>query len=249
MEKRFAGKVAIVTGGSRGIGEAIVRRLAAEGARVYATFNSNEEKAKAIQDELTSSGLSVRFLKVEVSSEQSVKELVDEVIKEVGRVDVLVNNAGITRDTLLMRMSEKDWDDVIDTNLKGAFLCCKAVCRTMMSQRKGKIINISSIVGINGNSGQANYCSSKAGVIGLTKSLAKELASRNILVNCIAPGFVETDMTEKLTEQQRNAFATLIPLKRAALVEEIASVVAFFVSDDSNYVTGQVLCVDGGLAM
>lgn len=249
MEKRFAGKVAIVTGGSRGIGEAIVRRLAAEGARVYATFNSNEEKAKVIQDELNGIGLSVRFLRVEVSSEQSVKELVDEVIKEVGRIDVLINNAGITRDTLLMRMSEKDWDDVIDTNLKGAFLCCKAVCRTMMSQRKGKIINIGSIVGINGNPGQVNYCSSKAGIIGLTKSLAKELASRNILVNCIAPGYVATDMTEKLTEEQRSAFSTMIPLKRAAQVEEIASVVAFFMSDDANYITGQVLSVDGGLVM
>ncbi|MBK9249195.1 MAG: 3-oxoacyl-[acyl-carrier-protein] reductase [Ignavibacteria bacterium] len=249
MDKRFAGKVAIVTGGSRGIGEAIVRRLASEGARVYATYISNPERAKNIQDELTKDGQSVRFIQADVSNEQSVKELIDEVVKEVGRIDVLVNNAGITRDTLLMRMSETDWDDVLDTNLKGAFLTCKSVCRTMMSQRKGRIINIGSIVGINGNPGQANYCASKAGLIGLTKSLAKELSSRNILVNCIAPGFVETDMTDKLTEEQRAGFSTQIPLKRAAKSEEIASVVAFFVSDDSSYITGQVLCVDGGLAM
>jgi 3-oxoacyl-[acyl-carrier protein] reductase len=170
-------------------------------------------------------------------------------LSESGRIDVLVNNAGITKDTLLMRMTEQDWDDVLNTNLKGAFLCCKAVARPMMSQRSGRIINISSIVGLRGNAGQVNYSSSKAGMIGLTKSLAQELASRNILVNCIAPGYIETDMTDKLNDDQRKAFADKIPLKRAAKPEEVANVVSFFANADSTYVTGQVIAVDGGLAM
>lgn len=249
MDKRFSGKVAIVTGGSRGIGEAIVRRLAQEGARVYATFNSNGEKALAIEQELNNSGASVRFISADISNEDSVKNLMDTVINETGRIDVLVNNAGMTRDNLLMRMSTQEWDDVINTNLKGVFLCCKAVTRTMMSQRKGKIVNVSSIVGFTGNAGQANYVAAKAGVIGFTKSLAKELSSRNILVNCIAPGYVETDMTQKLSEQQKQSFLDIIPLRRAAQADEIASVVAFLVSDDANYITGQTIAVDGGLTM
>lgn len=249
MDKRFSGKVAIVTGGSRGIGEAIVRRLAQEGARVYATFNSNGEKALAIEQELNNSGASVRFVSADISNEDSVKNLMDTVINETGRIDVLVNNAGMTRDNLLMRMSTQEWDDVINTNLKGVFLCCKAVTRTMMSQRKGKIVNVSSIVGFTGNAGQANYVAAKAGVIGFTKSLAKELSSRNILVNCIAPGYVETDMTQKLSEQQKQSFLDIIPLRRAAQADEIASVVAFLVSDDANYITGQTIAVDGGLTM
>lgn len=249
MDKRFSGKVAIVTGGSRGIGEAIVRRLAQEGARVYATFNSNGEKALAIEQELNNSGASVKFISADISNEDSVKNLMDTVINETGRIDVLVNNAGMTRDNLLMRMSTQEWDDVINTNLKGVFLCCKAVTRTMMSQRKGKIVNVSSIVGFTGNAGQANYVAAKAGVIGFTKSLAKELSSRNILVNCIAPGYVETDMTQKLSDQQKQSFLDIIPLKRAAQADEIASVVAFLVSDDANYITGQTIAVDGGLTM
>lgn len=247
MDRRLSGKVIVVTGGSRGIGEAIVRRLAGEGAKVFATYNSNPQRGEAIEREL--SGASVRFLKADVASEQSVKELIDQVLQEAGRVDVLINNAGITRDNLLMRMSSEDWDAVMDTNLKGAFLCSKAICRTMMSQRRGKIINIGSIVGLSGNAGQANYSSSKAGLVGLTKSLAKELSSRNILVNCIAPGYVETEMTDKLNEEQRAAFLNLIPLKRAAKAEELAGVVSFFASDDANYITGQVVNVDGGLDM
>jgi 3-oxoacyl-[acyl-carrier protein] reductase len=243
---RLSGKVVLVTGGSRGIGEAIVRRMAEEGAKVFATYNSNPQRAEAMEKEL---GGSVRFLKADVADEQSVKELVDQVLQEAGRVDVLINNAGITRDNLLMRMSSEDWDAVLNTNLKGAFLCAKAVCRTMMSQRRGKIINIGSIVGLSGNAGQANYSSSKAGLVGLTKSLAKELSSRNILVNCIAPGYVETEMTDKLTDEQRQAFLNIIPLKRAAKADELAGVVAFFASDDANYITGQVVNVDGGLDM
>ncbi len=243
------GKTAIVTGGSRGIGEGIVRRLAAEGASVYGTYNSGAERAQVLADELSASGLTVRFIQADVTSEQSVKDLIESVIKESGRVDILVNNAGITKDTLMMRMSEKDWDDVMNANLKGAFLCSKAVCRPMMSQRSGRIINIASVVGITGNAGQANYAASKAGLIGFTKSLAKEFASRNILVNCVAPGYVETDMTLKLSEEQRAGFLNVIPLKRAGSVDEIASAVAFFASSASSYITGQILSVDGGMAM
>jgi len=249
MDKRFSGKVAVVTGGSRGIGEGIVRRLASEGARVFATYNSNAEKALAIENELNSIGGTVRFIAADISNEESVKNLMDTVINETERIDILVNNAGMTKDNLLMRMSVQEWDDVINTNLRGVFLCCKAVTRTMMSQRHGKIINISSIVGFTGNAGQANYVAAKAGVIGFTKSLAKELSSRNILVNCIAPGYVETDMTQKLTEQQRQSFLDIIPLKRAAKADEVASVVAFLASDDANYITGQTIAVDGGLTM
>jgi 3-oxoacyl-[acyl-carrier protein] reductase len=246
---KLEGKVAVVTGGSRGIGEGIVRRLAAEGATVYGTYNSGSDRAEAIAAEMVANGMNVRFIKTDVTSEQSVKELVDAVVKESGRLDILVNNAGITKDTLVMRMSEKDWDDVLTANLKGTFLCSKAVCRQMMSQRAGRIINITSVVGITGNAGQANYSASKAGIIGLSKSLAKEFASRNILVNCIAPGYVETDMTHKLTEEQRAGFLGVIPLKRAGSIDEIASAVTFFASSDSSYITGQVLCVDGGMVM
>ena len=242
-------KVALVTGGSRGIGEAIVRRLAHDGYIVYGTYNSNPEKAAAIANELKVEGKIAHFKKMDISSFESIQQGIDEILAESGRIDVLVNNAGITKDTLLMRMTEQDWDDVLNTNLKGAFLCCKAVARPMMSQRSGRIINISSIVGLRGNAGQVNYSSSKAGMVGLTKSLAQELASRNILVNCIAPGYIETDMTDKLNEDQRNAFSEKIPLKRAAKPEEVASVVAFFAHSDSSYVTGQVIAVDGGLAM
>lgn len=246
---RFEGKTVIVTGGSRGIGEGIVRRFAGEGATVFGTYNSGAERADSIAGELNASGMKVRFIQTDVTSEQSIKELVDATVKETGRVDVLVNNAGITKDGLVMRMSEKDWDDTLNTNLKGAFLCAKAVCRLMMSQRSGRIVNIASVVGITGNAGQANYAASKAGLIGLTKSLAKEFASRNILVNCIAPGYVETDMTQKLSDEQRAGFLNVIPLKRAGTVDEIAAAVAFFASADSAYITGQVLCADGGMVM
>jgi 3-oxoacyl-[acyl-carrier protein] reductase len=242
-------KVIVVTGGSRGIGSALVQNLALRGAVVYGTYNSNPDSAKELADQIAANGGIARFIQMNVSDEQSIRECFEQIVREAGRIDGLVNNAGITRDTLVMRMSEKDWDDVLDTNLKGAFLCCKAVARTMMSQRSGRIVNISSIVGLRGNAGQVNYSSSKAGMIGLTKSLAQELASRNILVNCIAPGYVETDMTGKLNEEQKKAFADKIPLKRAASPAEIAGAVAFFLDDESSYITGQVLAVDGGLAM
>ncbi len=242
-------QVALVTGGSRGIGEAIVRRLAADGFHVVFTYNSSSAAAEKICADLQEAGQKAEAVKADIADAGEVQNLIDETIKRGGRLDVLVNNAGITRDTLLMRMSEDDWNAVLDTNLKGAFLTSKAVCRQMMRQRSGRIINIGSIVGLGGNAGQVNYSASKAGLVGLTKSLAKELASRNILVNCVAPGYVKTDMTGKLTDDQVNAFLDSIPLRRGAEGAEIAGAVSFLASGDSAYITGQVLNVDGGLAM
>jgi len=242
-------RVAIVTGGSRGIGEGIVRRLCADGYRVHATYRSNQERAEAIAKEIEAAGGSVVFRNADVSQEESAQKLIDAVVEQDGRVDALVNNAGITRDGLIMRMSAEDWNDVIQTNLTGVFYLCKAVSRVMMRQRVGRIVNLGSIVGLSGNAGQVNYSSAKAGLVGLTKSLAKELASRNVLVNCVAPGYVDTDMTQKLTEEQRKAFTEFIPLGRSASVEEISGVISFLLSHDASYITGQVINVDGGLAM
>ncbi len=242
-------KVALVTGGSRGIGKAVALALADEGAHVAFTFRSSAEAAEKVKSEIESRGRKALAIQSDAKDINSTVQVVERVVKELLRIDILVNNAGITKDTLLMRMSEQDWDDVLDTNLKSAFNFSKAVCRQMMSQREGRIINISSISGVMGNAGQVNYSSAKAGMIGLTKSLAKELASRNIQVNAIAPGFVDTDMTEKLTPQQREALMNIIPMKRTAKPEEIASVVVFLASPASSYMTGQVLCVDGGIVM
>ncbi len=245
---RFKNKVVIVTGGCRGIGKAIVSRLANEGAYVYALdYVLPKENEVFIEDE--SIKALIKCIQVDVTSESSVNKAIEEVLNDKKRIDILVNNAGITRDNLVLRLNEADWDAVLNTNLKGAFLCSRAVARTMMGQRSGRIINIGSIVGSIGNAGQANYSASKAGLIGLTKSLAKEFASRNILVNCVAPGFVLTEMTDKLTDEQKSSFLGNIPLKRGASPSEIASVVAFLASEDSNYITGQVIHVDGGLAM
>lgn len=248
MQKRFEGKTVVVTGGCRGIGKAIALRFASEGARVFAfdyvipqeneVFTENTELAKAVS-----------FKQVDVTKMESVQKAFDEAAAETGRIDILVNNAGITRDNLIMRMSEDEWDAVINTNLKGAFLCTKSAIRFMMSARYGRIVNISSVVGATGNAGQANYSSSKAGMIGLTKSTAKELASRNIIVNAVAPGYVRTPMTDKLTDEQRAAFIVNIPMKRVAEPEDISNVVTFLASDDASYVTGQVIHVNGGLAM
>jgi 3-oxoacyl-[acyl-carrier protein] reductase len=242
-------KTALVTGGSRGIGRAIVLALAEEGANVAFTFKSSSEAAEQVKREIEGKGRKALAIQSDAKDINGAQQVVDRVIKDFQRVDILVNNAGITKDTLLMRMSEQDWDDVLDTNLKGAFNFSKAVCRPMMSQREGKIINISSISGVIGNAGQVNYSSAKAGMIGMTKSLAKELASRNIQVNAIAPGFVDTDMTVKLTPVQREALMNIIPMKRTAKPEEIANVVVFLASPASSYMTGQVLCVDGGIVM
>lgn len=246
--KRFEGKVAVVTGGCRGIGKAIVERFLKEGARVFALdFRIPEAGEVFIEDAEMASRVACK--QADVTSFDSVQKVCDEIVAEAGRIDYLVNNAGVTRDNLLMRMSEEEWDMVMNTNLKGVFICTKVFSRVMMSQRYGRIVNIGSVVGSMGNAGQANYSSSKAGLIGFTKSIAKELASRNILVNCVAPGYVRTPMTDKLTDEQRAAFLVGIPLKRPAEAEDIANVVTFFASEDASYVTGQLIHVDGGMVM
>lgn len=242
-------KIALVTGGSRGIGKSIALALAGEGAHVAITYRSAASSAEEVLKTIRAKGRKASGHQSDARQFDEAQKVVDAVVKEFGRLDVLVNNAGITKDTLLMRMTEQDWDDVIDTNLKSAFAFSKAACRPMMGQREGRIINISSIAGVIGNAGQTNYAASKAGLIGMTKTLAKELASRNIQVNAVAPGFVDTDMTEKLNPQQKEALMNLIPLKRTAKPEEIASVVVFLASPASSYMTGQVLCVDGGIVM
>jgi len=243
------GKVIAVTGGTRGIGEAIVRRLCSEGAIVFATYNAQVERAANITAEIEAKGGKVTYQKVDVGNEVQAKAFIESVVQQGGRIDGLVNNAGATRDGLIMRMSLADWESVLNTNLTGAFLTCRAACRPMMSQRQGRIVNIGSIVGLSGNAGQVNYSAAKAGLVGLTRSLAKELASRNVLVNCIAPGFVDTDMTGKLSDEQKKTYYESIPVKRPATPEEIASVVSFFLSEHASYITGQILNVDGGLAI
>lgn len=242
-------KIALVTGGSRGIGKAIALALADAGAHVMITYRSAVTEAQSVVDDIKSKGCEAAAFQSDAAVFVQAKELIDGIVSKYSRLDILVNNAGITKDGLLMRMTEEDWDIVLDTNLKSVFNLCKAAIRPMMSQRSGKIINITSIAGVIGNAGQTNYASSKAGVIGFTKSLAKELGSRNIQVNAVAPGFVETDMTAKLNEEQRKKLEENIPLKRTAKAEEIASVVKFFASPDADYITGQVLCVDGGMVM
>ncbi len=245
----LTGKVALVTGGARGIGKAIVIALSDAGATVAFTYKSSGAASEEFVGELRSKGKTAFAYQADASSLTESTQVVDNVVKDCGRLDILVNNAGITKDGLLMRMSEEDWDAVIANNLKSVFNFSKACCRPMMGQRSGKIINISSIAGVVGNAGQTNYASSKAGMIGFTKSLAKEVGSRNIQVNAVAPGFVDTDMTGKLTADQKKALTDLIPLKRTAQPHEIASAVRFLASPDADYITGQVLCVDGGMTM
>jgi 3-oxoacyl-[acyl-carrier protein] reductase len=245
----LAGKTALVTGASRGIGREIALELARQGANVAVNFAGSEAKAAEVVDEIKALGRDAFSVKCNVSNADEVTEMVKETINHFGKLDILVNNAGITRDNLIMRMKEEEWDDVININLKGVFLCTKAVTRQMMKQRVGRIINIASIVGVSGNPGQANYVAAKAGVIGLTKTTAKELASRNITVNAIAPGFITTDMTDKLPEDIKAEMLKQIPLARLGEPKDIAKITAFLASDDSSYITGQTLHIDGGMVM
>lgn len=246
---KLDGKTAVVTGASRGIGRAIAIELAKEGANVVVNYSGSKEKADQVVEEITKLGTKAISVQANVSDADSVQNLMKEAIEQFGSIDILVNNAGITRDNLIMRMKEEEWDDVINTNLKGVFLATKAVTRQMMKQRSGRIINISSVVGVLGNAGQANYVAAKAGVIGLTKTTARELASRNILVNAVAPGYIATEMTEALPEEVKKTIADQIPLSKIGNPEHIAKAVVFLASDDASYITGQTIHVDGGLYM
>ena len=243
------GKCAVITGASRGIGKCIATKFAKEGANVVINYRNNEEEALKVKQELEDLGSQVLVVKADVSELEQAENLIKEAKKEFGRVDILVNNAGITKDNLIIRMKEEDFDSVIKTNLKGAFNCLKAVTPTMLKQKYGKIVNMASVVGVVGNPGQVNYCASKAGLIGMTKSLAKEIGSRNITVNAIAPGFIDTDMTKILSDDQKKKILSQIPLNKFGNVEDIANVALFLGSENSNYITGQVIHVDGGRAM
>ena len=243
------GKCAVITGASRGIGKCIATKFAKEGANVVINYRNNEEEALKVKQELEDLGSQVLVVKADVSELEQAEKLIKEAKKEFGKVDILVNNAGITKDNLIIRMKEEDFDSVIKTNLKGAFNCLKAVTPIMLKQKYGKIVNMASVVGVVGNPGQVNYCASKAGLIGMTKSLAKEIGSRNITVNAIAPGFIDTDMTKILSDDQKKKILSQIPLNKFGNVEDIANVALFLASENSNYITGQVIHVDGGMAM
>lgn len=246
---KLENKVAIVTGASRGIGKEIALTLAKEGANVVVNYSGNEERAKETMDEILELGRKSIIYQCDVSDPSSVQSMIKGTIQQFGQVDILVNNAGITRDNLLMRMKESEWDDVVDTNLKGVFNCTKSVSRQMMKQRYGRIINISSVVGSSGNPGQANYSAAKAGVIGLTKTSALELSARGITVNVIAPGFITTDMTEKLPDDAKEAMLKQIPLGSFGEPKDIATLTVFLASDEAKYITGQTIHVNGGMYM
>lgn len=246
---RFSGKTAVVTGASRGIGREVALLLAREGANVTVNYSGSQERAEQVVQEIEALGGQAIAVQANVTSADSVKELMAKTTESFGSIDLLVNNAGITKDNLLVRMKEDEWDSVIDTNLKGVFLCTKAVTRQMMKQRSGRIVNMASVVGIAGNAGQANYVAAKAGVIGLTKTTAKELAARGITVNAVAPGFITTDMTDALGDDMKEQMLGGIPLGSLGNPEDVAKAVAFFLSDDASYITGQVLNVDGGMVM
>ena len=240
-------KVALVTGGSGGIGSAIAIKLSEKGFNIAITYLSNEKAAKEVVEEVEKNNVKALAIKADVSKEKDVEKIMEIINNEFKTIDVLVNNAGITRDNLLLRMKTEDWDKVIDTNLRSVYLCTKAVVRNMMKKKYGKIINITSVVGISGNAGQSNYSASKAGVIGFTKSVAKELGSRGINVNAVAPGFIDTDMTSVLSEDIKDEMLKSIPLNRIGKPQDIANLVAFLSSDEADYITGQVIHVDGGM--
>ena len=245
----LAGKIAVVTGASRGIGKAIAKKLASTGATVIINYNGSKDKAEEVQKEIEAEGGKASVYQCDVSDFKKCDTFISDVIKEYGRIDILVNNAGITRDGLLMKMSEEDFDKVVNTNLKGAFNTIRFATRQMLKQRSGRIINMASVVGVTGNAGQANYAASKAGIIGLTKATAREMASRGITVNAIAPGFIETDMTEVLSEKVKEASVAQIPLGKFGKPEDVAAAVAFLTSEDAGYITGQVLHIDGGMVI
>lgn len=247
--KELSGKIAVVTGGSRGIGKAIALELAENGANVVINYSKDSKGAQEVAENIRNKGIDCLTIKANVSSASEVENMVETIIERYGRIDILVNNAGITRDSLLARMKEKDWDDVIDINLKGVYNCTKSVVKIMMKQRWGRVVNISSVVGITGNPGQTNYSAAKAGIIGFTKSCARELASRGITVNAVAPGFIRTDMTDKLRNEIKKELESKIPVGRLGKPEDVAHTVLFLVSSKADYITGQVINVDGGMVM
>ena len=243
----FNGKVALITGSSRGIGKAVAKDLASKGAFVIINYASNEQAAQSVKDEIESKGGKCEIRGFDVSSYSQVNDEIDSIVKDHGELNFLVNNAGITRDTLLMRMKEEDWDAVINVNLKGVFNCTKAASKYMVKQKSGRIVNISSVVGEMGNPGQSNYSATKAGIIGFTKSVSRELASRNITVNSIAPGFIETDITSGLSDKVKEYYLGQIPLSRFGSPEDVSGVVSFLLSDAASYITGEVIRVNGGM--
>ena len=242
-------KIALVTGASRGIGKAIAIALAKSGATVVINYAGNINAAKEVESEINAINGKAIIFQADVSNVDAVENMIKAVVEQFGRIDILINNAGITRDNLLMRMKESDWDEVMNTNLKGVYNCTKSISRIMMKQRYGKIVNMTSVVGLTGNAGQANYAAAKAGVIGFTKSVAKEFASRGINVNAIAPGYISTDMTAVLSDEVKKDFAAKIPFGRIGQAEDVAEAVLFLVSDKSSYITGQTINVDGGMVM
>jgi len=249
MNKELTGKVALVTGASRGIGKAIACALAAEGATVLVNYNGSKERALEVVEEIVAAGGSAEAVGCDVSDFSACGAMIEEMIKKYSHVDILVNNAGITKDNLIMRMSEEDYDRVLDINLKGSFNTIRHLSRQFLKQRSGKIINIASVSGVLGNPGQANYSASKAGVIGLTKAVARELAVRGICVNAVAPGFIDTEMTQAMPEKTKEAAVATVPMQKMGSTEDIANAVVFLAGNKSNYITGQVLCVDGGMAI
>lgn len=242
-------RVALVTGAGRGIGRAIALKLASEGAIVIVNYNGSESRAKEVVSQITEQGGKAAACQCNVADFAACGQMMETIIKDYGHLDILVNNAGITKDNLLMKMSEEEFDQVIDINLKGAFHCMKHVSRQMIKQRQGRIINISSVSGVSGNAGQANYSASKAGIIGLTKTVAREMAARGITVNAIAPGFIQTEMTDVLSDKIKESILEKIPMRQFGVPEDIGEMVLFLASDKARYITGQVICVDGGMVM